>query len=96
MKDKIVVITGGNDGIGFATAKALAIKGATIILLSRNLDKAEKAVEEIKQVCHHQQVSFIHIDFYDLYKRMLIIFFIPSVMVDAGENSMNDFVSHSI
>ena len=35
-------------------------------------------------------------DFYDLSKYMLINFFIPSVIVDASKNSVNDFVSHSI
>ena len=36
MSGKVVVITGGNSGIGYATAKALAILGAHVILACRS------------------------------------------------------------
>jgi NAD(P)-dependent dehydrogenase (short-subunit alcohol dehydrogenase family) len=50
MNGKIVFITGGNSGIGKATAKGLAEMGAHIIIMSRNEAKGKAAVEEIKQV----------------------------------------------
>ena len=40
MKEKIVLITGANSGIGKETTRALAKKGATIIMACRNLEKA--------------------------------------------------------
>lgn len=48
MKDKICLITGANSGIGFETAKSLCEKGATVILVCRSLEKAGKAIDEIK------------------------------------------------
>ena len=51
----------------------------------------------LKGVCEgsHREPC-LAFDFYDLSKYMLINFFIPSVIVDASKNSVNDFVSHSI
>ena len=49
MKDKLCVITGANAGIGFETAKSLCAKGATVILVCRSQEKAEKAVSTIKK-----------------------------------------------
>lgn len=45
--DKIVVITGANTGIGRETAKELAIRGAHVYLVCRDLKKCEEAREEI-------------------------------------------------
>jgi NAD(P)-dependent dehydrogenase (short-subunit alcohol dehydrogenase family) len=48
MKDKIVLITGANSGIGKETTRALAKKGATIIMACRHLEKAEPVCEMIQ------------------------------------------------
>lgn len=42
-----VIITGANSGLGFATADALAAKGATVVLACRSLGKAEHARNEL-------------------------------------------------
>lgn len=47
MKNRNVIITGGNAGIGLATSIALAKQGANIYFVSRSKDKAEEAVETI-------------------------------------------------
>jgi len=39
MKDKICIITGANSGIGKATAKELALNGATVVMICRNKEK---------------------------------------------------------
>ena len=41
MKNKNIIITGGNAGIGLATAVALAKMGANIYIVSRSKEKAE-------------------------------------------------------
>lgn len=43
LKDKVVVITGGAQGLGFAMAKVFAAKGAKLALLDINADNLEQA-----------------------------------------------------
>lgn len=43
LSGKTAVVTGSNVGLGFETAKALAGKGARVLLACRSLDKAEAA-----------------------------------------------------
>lgn len=45
---KVVAITGSNTGIGKETALDLAKRGASVILLCRNVEKAEKAAIDIR------------------------------------------------
>lgn len=44
---KIAVVTGANSGLGKETAKALAAKGAHVIMASRSVDKGEQAKSDI-------------------------------------------------
>merc|ERR1712080_450330 len=46
---KTVIITGSNTGIGKETAKDLAQRGAKVILACRNMERANKAAEEIRK-----------------------------------------------
>ncbi|KQX03115.1 SDR family NAD(P)-dependent oxidoreductase [Flavobacterium sp. Root420] len=50
LKGKIVIVTGGNTGIGLETTKTLANAGATVIVPARNVEKAKKNLEGIKNV----------------------------------------------
>jgi len=36
LENKIAVVTGGNSGIGYATAAELAAQGATVVITGRN------------------------------------------------------------
>jgi NAD(P)-dependent dehydrogenase (short-subunit alcohol dehydrogenase family) len=49
MQGKTVVVTGGNSGIGFETAAALAAMGARVVVTARNADKGRAAVAAITQ-----------------------------------------------
>jgi NAD(P)-dependent dehydrogenase (short-subunit alcohol dehydrogenase family) len=44
---RIAIVTGANSGIGFETARALARKGAKVVLACRNPDKGQDALARI-------------------------------------------------
>ena len=48
IKDKVVIITGASSGIGEATAKLLASKGAKVVLGARREDKLRQLVDAIQ------------------------------------------------
>jgi NAD(P)-dependent dehydrogenase (short-subunit alcohol dehydrogenase family) len=58
MKDKIIVITGGSSGIGKAAALKLAAYGATLLLVSRNPERGQQALTEIKEKTQNQHIYF--------------------------------------
>jgi len=62
MKGKICMITGANSGIGKATALGLAKMGATIIMVCRNKDRGEKALEDIKKEVENGTVDLMIAD----------------------------------
>ena len=47
LNNKIALVTGGNSGIGLATAREYAQQGATVIITGRNQDSLNQAVAEI-------------------------------------------------
>jgi NAD(P)-dependent dehydrogenase (short-subunit alcohol dehydrogenase family) len=50
MKGKVAVITGGNSGIGFETAKKYKALGADVVIIGRSEEKVENAATEIGAV----------------------------------------------
>ena len=47
LNGKIAVISGGSSGIGFGTARLLALKGAVSVILDIDKKKGKKAVQDI-------------------------------------------------
>jgi NAD(P)-dependent dehydrogenase (short-subunit alcohol dehydrogenase family) len=44
---RTAIVTGANTGIGFETARMLALKGASVVLACRNADKGREAIAKI-------------------------------------------------
>ena len=51
MKEKTVLVTGANKGIGFGIAKHLGLSGWKVIIGARNEERAEKAIGELTSAC---------------------------------------------
>lgn len=64
--DHIAIVTGANSGIGYETTKALAAKGATVIMACRNLEKANAAAKNISQSVTDADLAIIKLDLANL------------------------------
>src|SRR3712207_9539278 len=62
MGEKVCLITGGNSGIGKATALGLANMGATVVIVSRDRSRGEAAVTEIKERSGNESVELMLAD----------------------------------
>ena len=62
---KLALVTGGNGGIGLETSKGLAQRGAEVVILARNLSKADQVIQDIKKMTG-SDVHFIPFDLADL------------------------------
>ena len=47
LRERVVLVTGGNSGLGLETVRALAAAGAHVVLTARSRDKAEGASREV-------------------------------------------------
>ncbi|MDW3645724.1 MAG: SDR family oxidoreductase [Bacteroidia bacterium] len=67
LSGKTYLITGANTGAGFEASKILLGKGAEVIMLNRNEQKSNKAIEDLKgQFGSTAKVSFIKMDLAEL------------------------------
>jgi NAD(P)-dependent dehydrogenase (short-subunit alcohol dehydrogenase family) len=62
MNGKICLVTGATNGIGKATARALAQMGATVVLVGRDAQKAALVSEEIRAASGNQNVDWLLAD----------------------------------
>mmetsp|Transcript_10778 Transcript_10778/g.17658 ORF Transcript_10778/g.17658 Transcript_10778/m.17658 type:complete len:397 (+) Transcript_10778:76-1266(+) len=65
IKDKVVLITGANEGIGVETARAIAARGARVVMACRTRRTAEQARESIIKSTGNEKVEIMDIDLSD-------------------------------
>lgn len=58
-KDKVVIVTGGSRGIGFATVEAFLKEGAAVVLCGSRQETADKAVAQLKETYPEAKVEGI-------------------------------------
>lgn len=63
---KVILITGGNSGLGIESAKAFVNKGAEVIITSRSEEKGKKALAEIKNEIPDANITIMLLDLMDL------------------------------
>ena len=63
---RIALVTGANSGLGFETARMLAMRGAEVIMACRNRSKGEQAVQRVREAYPAAQVSLLPLDLADL------------------------------
>jgi NAD(P)-dependent dehydrogenase (short-subunit alcohol dehydrogenase family) len=62
MSEGICLVTGATSGIGFATAREIALRGFTVIIVGRSLERSEAAVNQIKEATLDARVDFLLAD----------------------------------
>ncbi|KAJ7779264.1 hypothetical protein B0H16DRAFT_809907 [Mycena metata] len=65
LSGKVILVTGGNAGLGRLTAKGLLQRNAKVYMASRNPQKAEAAIEELYALTGKRAI-FLHLDLADL------------------------------
>ncbi len=62
MRGKVVVITGGNSGIGLAAAREIAARGATVVITARSEMKGATAVDLIRRSSGNDATTVLPLD----------------------------------
>ena len=62
LNDKTALVTGASTGLGKETCRALASKGARVILSARNVEKLKAAAGEISESTGNNQLSILECD----------------------------------
>jgi NAD(P)-dependent dehydrogenase (short-subunit alcohol dehydrogenase family) len=63
---RVALVTGANSGIGFATARALAERGAHVVLACRSPEKARRAADEMESDLDRSSIELLTLDLSDL------------------------------
>jgi NAD(P)-dependent dehydrogenase (short-subunit alcohol dehydrogenase family) len=62
LSDKTIIITGANSGIGKAAAVQLAQLGAQVVMMCRNRERGERALQEVRAAADSDNVELILVD----------------------------------
>ncbi len=65
---RVFLITGANSGLGYETSKFLLEKGATVIMCCRDLNKGERAKQELLKFNFPGKIKLVELDLSDLKK----------------------------
>lgn len=63
---KVIIVTGGNSGLGYESVKAFAAKGAEVVLASRSVDNGNKAKTDIEKSHPVGNIVTMQLDLSDL------------------------------
>jgi len=63
---KVIIVTGGNSGLGFESVKAFAKQGAEVIMACRNEEKGKTAKKEIQDIDPESNIPVMELDLMDL------------------------------
>ncbi len=62
LSGKTILVTGATSGLGLATARALAAKGARLVLGARNEDRSRRAAARVTETTGNPHVDFVVAD----------------------------------
>lgn len=62
LSGKVIIVTGANSGIGYEAAKEFARKGARTVLACRSMEKAQAALDQIKQEIPGASAEIMQLD----------------------------------
>ena len=62
LSNKKILITGGTSGIGLSLTDQLLSKNATVVILARNMKKAEEVKNSLLEKYKNASLSFIQYD----------------------------------
>ncbi len=62
LKDKVIIVTGANSGIGKAASIQLAQCGATVIMACRSMERGAEAQDEVRKAANNQNVDLMQVD----------------------------------
>jgi NAD(P)-dependent dehydrogenase (short-subunit alcohol dehydrogenase family) len=104
LSGKVMIVTGGNSGLGYESVKAFAMKGAEVILSSRSLEKGEQAKSAILREVSGGKIKVMQLDLGDLdsdrnfvtaflaeYKKLDVLMNNAGIMMTPYFNTINGF-----
>ena len=62
LTNKTIIITGANSGIGKAASMQLARMGANVVMMCRNKERGEQALQDVRAASNNDKVELILVD----------------------------------